>query len=267
MDDQFSGGIDVDRPNTARMYDYLLGGSTNFAVDREAVDALLETIPDNAEYIKGNRAFLARAVRYLVQAGIDQFLDLGSGVPTVGNVHEIAHQHDPRARVAYVDIEPVAVHHAQRLLGPDERRVTVTLADLRDPEAVLNAPGVSQLLDFSRPVAVLAVGVLPFVTDDEEAKALMATYRDATAAGSYAAISHISRIGWTEEQMAALLSVSEQTPTPECERDAVRIRALLPGYALVEPGLVPTPRWRPDVEPTEQAIQASNCYCAVGYRP
>ena len=97
MDDQFSGGIDVDRPNTARMYDYLLGGSTNFAVDREAVDALLETIPDNAEYIKGNRAFLARAVRYLVQAGIDQFLDLGSGVPTVGNVHEIAHQHEPRA--------------------------------------------------------------------------------------------------------------------------------------------------------------------------
>lgn len=261
--EQESSGLE--QSNTARMYDYLLGGSANFAVDRQAVDELAEKIPDNEVYIPSNRAFLHRAVRYLtVHCGIDQFLGLGSGIPTVGNVHEIARQHNTAARIAYVDFEPIAVRHARRLLG-ETRGVTMTQADLREPRAVLTASGVSELLDFTHPVAVLAVGVVPFLTD-QQAHAALAAYRDATCPGSYLAISHISRIGWTADQMAALLAVSEQTPTPERERTPEELRALLTGYTLEPPGLVPAPRWHPDQPPEDDLVARSNCYVALGYR-
>ncbi|MHA6800246.1 SAM-dependent methyltransferase [Bounagaea algeriensis] len=257
--------LETERPNTARMYDYLLGGSANFAVDRQAVDALAGTIPDNEVYIRSNRAFLHRVVRYLVtDCGIDQFLDLGSGIPTKGNVHEIAQAENPQVRIAYVDFEPIAVHHARRLLGGTPR-VSVTEADLREPETVLSAPGVAELLDRTRPVAVLAVGVVPFL-DDEQALQALSAYRQATCRGSYLAISHLSRLGWTEEQMRALLAVSAQTSTPERERSPEQIRRLLQGYALVEPGLVPAPLWHPETTPDEDTVAGSNCYVALGHR-
>lgn len=258
---------DINSPNAARMYDYHLGGSANFAVDRQAIDEILEWLPEGSYYAQCNRGFLGRAVRYLVnEAGIDQFLDLGSGVPTVGNVHEIAQKQNSHARVAYVDFEQVAVRHARTLLAKEgAERVTVTEADIRDPEAVWSSPGVAELLDLDRPVAVLAVGVLPFVPD-EEVRELMAAYREATVPGSYAVVSHISRISWSEQQMDRLMEIMRRTPTPERERSPDEIGTLLPGYTLVPPGIVPVPRWRPDRAPSDEEIAQSNCYGAVGLR-
>src|SRR6202012_1061469 len=152
-------GIDFDRANAARMYDHFLGGGHNFAVDRDVAEKVAVGNPDIAAVARATRADLGRVVRWCRAAGIDQFLDLGSGVPTVGNVHEIAHQTHPGARVAYVDFEPVAVAHAQALLAQDPGGATVTIprADLRDPASVLAAPGVADLLDLARPVALLAI--------------------------------------------------------------------------------------------------------------
>ena len=257
------GEVDVDRPNAARMYDYYLGGSASFEVDRQAAEAGKAAMPDAAFYAQSNRAFLGRAVRHLVAAGIDQFLDLGSGIPTKGNVHEIAQQLDPRAKVSYVDIEPVAVAHARRLLQGVEG-VTSTRADIRDPRTVLNAPGVAGLLDFSRPVAVLAVAILPFVPDDEEVAALVAQYRQACVPGSYLVVSHISPLAASAEQVAAAEEVMARTPTPVRWRTADRLFPLFEGYTLIPPGLVPVAQWRPDQQATAEEVARANSYGAVG---
>ncbi|WP_406693296.1 SAM-dependent methyltransferase [Saccharopolyspora sp. ID03-671] len=256
------GEVDVDRPNSARMYDYYLGGSTNFAVDREAAEAGLRAMPYARDYAVANRAFLRRAVSHLVQQGIDQFLDLGSGIPTVGNVHEIAHRHNPQARIAYVDHEPVAVAHARALLG-ENPMVTIDEADIRDPESVLRAHGVAKI-DFGRPVAILAVAILPFVPDQAEATALTATYRDACAPGSYLAVTHISQLAATDEQVVAAEEVMARTPTPVRWRPPHEIAELLDGYELLPPGLVPTPSWHADRPPSEDEIARANAYAAVG---
>lgn len=259
--------LDVSRPNAARMYDYFLGGDANFEADRDAAERSKDILPGATYYLRQNRAVLMRAVRFLVQeAGIDQFLDLGSGIPTKGNVHEVAHLHDPAARVAYVDFEPIVVAHARRLLAGTDHPVTITQADIRDPGTVLAAPGVADLLDFSRPIAVLAVGVLPFMTDDAEAEAVMTRYRDATAPGSYAVITHISPLTWSWDQVNEGLRVLAETATPEVARTPEQIRALLPGYTLVEPGLVPAASWRPEAPVSEQDELRSNCFAAVGRR-
>lgn len=259
-------GVNADQPNSARMYDFLLGGSANFAVDRAAVADMQRIFPDAAHYARSNRAFLGRVVRYLCDQGIDQFLDLGSGVPTVGNVHEIAHRHDPTARIAYVDHEPVAVHHARHLLGNGEDRVSVTEADLRDPDKVLAAPGVRDLLDFTRPVGLLAVGVLPFVLGDQ-ARELMTDYGSRLASGSYAAVSHLAQLGMTDEQLEAGLEVMRRTPTPEQPRTVDEVRDILAAYTVVEPGIVPVPTWHAEQPPTHDETQRSNCVGGVGYLP
>ena len=159
--------LDIERPSAARMYDYYLGGSHNFAVDRAAADAVLAVIPDVPVGAQANRAFLRRAVRYLVEAGVTQFIDIGSGIPTLGNVHEIAQQADPRTRVVYVDTDPVAVAHSRLILGGNER-ATVIHEDLRRPGEILEHPDVRQLIDFDQPVALMLVAVLHFVSDAAE---------------------------------------------------------------------------------------------------
>lgn len=258
--------VDVNQPNAARMYDYFLGGSANFAVDRDAAHRILEVLPGNTFYIQNNRAFLARAVRYLVlEAGIDQFLDLGSGVPTVGNIHEIAHRYNPAARIAYVDFEPIAVNHTRNILGDSEDRVTITQEDIRDPEDVLSAPGVTGLLDFDRPIAILAVGILPFLYDDEEALSLLSRYRGATVGGSYLGVSHIAPLSCSAETLDSSLRVLSETPTPERSRNLEELRAILPsGLSWVSPGIVPTVQWRAERDATDDEIKASNCYAALG---
>ncbi|MFD0922349.1 SAM-dependent methyltransferase [Saccharopolyspora rosea] len=257
------GDVDLESPNAARMYDYYLGGKAHLSVDQEAAERQLAVIPSTREWARANRSFLRRAVRYLAGQGIDQFLDLGSGIPTVGNVHEVAHELNPRARVAYVDFEPVAVAHARYLLG-DDPRVTVTQADIRDPQQVLAAPGVAGLLDFTRPVGVLAVAILHFVADSDDPAGVVAGYRDACVPGSHLAVSHLSRVTFTDEQLAHGHAIYSRTSTPGTLRSREEIAALLTGYQLVDPGLVLLPQWRPE-EPVDDALAAStNSYAGVG---
>lgn len=252
---------DVDSPNAARMYDYYLGGAANFAVDRAAANRALAVTPEIGRFARANRSFLGRAVAHLCAAGIDQFLDLGSGVPTVGNVHEIAHRHIPTARVAYVDVEPVAVSHARGLLG-QHPQVTVTQADIRDPGQVLAAPGVAGLLDFTRPIALLAVAILHFLPDSDDPAALMAAYRRACPPGSYLCLSHASPITMTTQQVAGGQEIYSSTTTPITPRPREAIAAMLADWPLLDPGLVALDQWRP--ETTEPL---ANGYAALAQRP
>lgn len=251
-------GSDLTGPSMARMYDYVLGGTAHVAADRNAADALLVVSPDNIAWARIVRAFLGRAVRELTARGIDQFLDLGSGLPTKGNVHEIARSANSTARVAYVDADPVVVHHARRLLGADPR-TTVTQADVRAPQQVLAAPGVAGLLDFTRPIAVIAVAVLDLLDTDDPA-ALLSTYRQACAPGSALAVSHSAQLPTTLEPTDDVFATSSQVRT----RTREEISSLLRGYAVLDPGLVPSALWRPDRPvPTGEAAR-SNGYGAVG---
>ena len=183
--------VDTGRPSIARIYDFYLGGNHNLPIDREAARQVVETMPELPEIMRVNRAFMRRGVRHLVDAGIRNFLDLGSGIPTVGNVHEIAQAVDPTSRVVYVDNDPVAVAHSREILNGNDRAMAIR-ADLREPAAVLDDPEVNRLLllGLGEPMAVLMSAGLHFVPDDEEAAALVATYRDAMPSGSYLVVSH-----------------------------------------------------------------------------
>ncbi|GLZ53246.1 SAM-dependent methyltransferase [Actinomycetospora sp. NBRC 106378] len=240
-------GVDVERANVARMYDYWLGGAQNFAVDREHADRIEASNRTARHAARSNRSFLRHVVRWCTAQGIDQFLDLGSGVPTVGNVHEIA----PAARVAYVDHESVAVAHSRAILA-DVDRASITQADLADADAVLGAPGVADLLDFSRPVAVLAIAVLHYVPGD--LVALLAPYRERLVPGGALAISHVS-----DEQddpdlaarVRAAAAVFAGSANPVTLRSKPELLAPFEGLVIAEPGLVDVVDWpaaRPDVE-------------------
>jgi S-adenosyl methyltransferase len=179
-----SDEFDPDRPNAARVYDYFLGGSHNLAADRKLAAQVLAEIPDAPLVAQANRAFLRRAVLYCIEVGIRQFLDLGSGIPTVGNVHEVAQRAAPESRVVYVDIEPVAVANSRAILAGNDR-VAVLQADIRDADRILNDPGLQRLLDLDRPLAVLMVSVLPFIPDADDPVRIVARFRDAITSGSY----------------------------------------------------------------------------------
>jgi hypothetical protein len=238
------GDIDLERPNAARVYDYYLGGSHNFAVDRQMAAQAIADWPNLPTIIGANRAFLRRVVRFLVDAGIRQFLDLGSGIPTVGNVHEVAQRASPDTRVVYVDIDPVAVAHSRLILAGD-RRTTAIRADLRRPAQLLTDTEVCRLLDLSQPVAVLMVAVLHFVPDTDDPAGIIASYRDAIAPGSYLALSHATHDG-QPEQAAPHQALYARTATPMTMRSYGEITKLLDGFDLIEPGVVRLPLWRPD---------------------
>jgi len=241
------GGPD-ETPSAARMYDYYLGGHHNFPADRAAAEAAMTIYPDLAPVARVNRAFLRRAVTLLAARGIDQFLDLGSGIPTVGNVHEVAQQSNPAARVVYVDNDPVAVTHSAALLG-DSPTVAVIEADARRPEMILEHPATRRLLDTSRPLALLMLTFLHFVTDDGEATRLAQQLRDALAPGSYLVISHgTSEVPFTvppatEQRMKTLYARTSNAVKP---RSRAEIAAFFGDWPLVEPGLVYTSLWRPE---------------------
>ncbi|MBA8824344.1 hypothetical protein FHX42_001691 [Saccharopolyspora lacisalsi] len=245
QDNPASDHVDIDSPNAARMYDYYLGGSANFAVDRQAADQVIASMPDAVLTMQANRSFLGRVVNYCCERGISQFLDLGSGVPTVGNVHEIAHRHDPTARVAYVDNEAVAVAHSRNLLHT-EPHVTIARADLRDPEAVLTAPGVAGLLDFNQPICLLMISVLNFVPDDEVPAALVRRYTSALASGSYVGLSHVTADKLDADTAQHVRELYANTNPPSRWRTRSEISAFLNGFEQVEPGLVTPTLWRPD---------------------
>ncbi|RZT86775.1 O-methyltransferase involved in polyketide biosynthesis [Pseudonocardia sediminis] len=255
---------DLERANAARMYDYLLGGAHNFAVDREAAEHALARRADLGEVARANRRFLGRVVRRCLDEGIGQFLDLGSGVPTVGNVHEIAHAGAPDARVAYVDIEPVAVAAGRSLVAGSDL-VTVTHGDLRDPAAVLGAPTVAQHLDLTRPVAVLAVAVLHFVPGD--LTALLAGYRDALVPGSVLALSHGSD-DVDDPELAARVRAGVEAYRGTASEAHLRTRAeivdaLGGADALLPPGLVDLEDW-PDAQDTRPATGMVGAVARIG---
>ncbi|HEV2342647.1 MAG TPA: SAM-dependent methyltransferase [Actinocrinis sp.] len=236
--------VDIERPSAARMYDYYLGGSHNLAADRAMARQTMQVWPDVRFVARANRAYLRRAVTYVAEMGVEQFLDLGSGIPTAGNVHEVARAVRPAARTVYVDVDPVAVAHSAALLS-GVAGTGVLHADMRDPQAVLDDAIVTGLLDFSRPIAILMISVLPFVIDDDHPAQIVADYRDATVPGSYLVISH-----GTDEYMAPTLQaaweVYERGGYSVTTRSRAQILALMDGYELVEPGLVDTIAWRPD---------------------
>ncbi len=237
--------LDLERPSAARIYDYLLGGFYNFDVDREAAQKITEVMPDMPLFMRANRAFLRRVIRFLTDQGIDQFLDLGSGIPTVGNVHEIAQQANPAARVVYVDNEPVAVTHSRTILQ-DNSKATVIQADLRQPDVLLGHPETQRLLDFDKPTAVLFLSVLLFVTDDKEAHRVVRSVRDALVPGSYIAISHPTDDETPPEQAEKTEKLYASIGTPVRVRSYEEVKMFFEGLELLEPGLVYVPLWRPE---------------------
>lgn len=244
----WADGIDTSRPSTSRVYDCLLGGSHNFKADREFARKLIEQEPLAPAYARANRAFLHRAVRFLLEAGVRQFIDLGSGVPTVGNVHEVAQRVVPQARVVYVDIDPIAVAHSQHILA-DNPHVTAVQVDLRRPEIILAHPETQQLIDFGEPVGLLMVAVLHFVSDGDDPAEIIARYRRALAPGGYLVISHACPPEAETPQAVAARDAYRATATPLFLRTPEPVGALLAGWTMVPPGLVEVTRWRPDDEP------------------
>jgi S-adenosyl methyltransferase len=245
-------GVDIDRPSVARIYDYNLGGSHNFAVDRAAAEQMALAMPMLPAANRANRSFLRRAVRTLTAAGIRQFLDLGSGIPTVGNVHEIARQAVPDARVVYVDVDPVAAAHGRALLADDPLAGAV-LADLRNVHRVLADPLVTGLLDFSRPVGVLIVAALHFVPDADDPVGIVHRYGSATVPGSYLVISHPTDECDARDDVTELVKVSARNSVNATLRGRADVARMFEGYRLLDPGIVYTPEWRPegDVEASE----------------
>lgn len=265
-EDPARSAVDTSRANPARIYDYLLGGAHNFEVDRRAGDQMLSTARQTARV---NRGFLRRAVRFLAEQGIDQFLDLGSGIPTVGNVHEVARQANPAARVVYVDNEPVAVAYAQQLLADDPQTEMVD-ADVRDPESVWRSEAARRLLDPNRPIGVLLAAVLHFVPDTEDPAGIVAGYVDRTVAGSFLALSHYTADAWQVDQLKDATRAGENyqrnTSTPVVPRSQAELAALLTGLELVPPGITWAQDWR-SVDGEEPPASVHDIYALVARRP
>ncbi|MFI7543815.1 SAM-dependent methyltransferase [Actinoplanes sp. NPDC049599] len=262
MTDLQPGGgdtMDIDTPNVARVWDYQLGGKDNFQVDRVAAEQLNQVCraanaPTGCEVARENRAFIRRAVTYLARQGIDQFIDLGAGLPTRGNVHEVAQAVNPWARTVYVDYDALVAVHGRALLADNPETVMVR-ADVRQPDSVLGNSQLRSHIDLGRPVAVLMVALLHLFTADEAPAGIVARFRDALAVGSYVVITHVS--GDSRPEAAGVLAAEFTrlgVTTPLVPRTAAQIGGFFDGLELVEPGLVSPARWRPDpadVDPGE----------------
>ncbi|MFI0373954.1 SAM-dependent methyltransferase [Actinomadura sp. 1N219] len=235
--------VDSRRPSVARVYDYLLGGDHNFASDRDLATALLRVEPLARELAQANRAFLRRAVRAIAGTGVDQFVDIGSGIPTQGTVHEVARSVNPGAKVVYVDNDDVAVAHSRTILAGDDQAV-VLQADMRSPEDILTAPALKGLLDLSRPVAFLLVAALHLVKDEEDPAAIVAALRDAAAPGSHLVVSHLTHEA-EPGKTAAIGKLYDRASSPAVSRSHAEILRFFDGWDLLDPGLVYVPLWRP----------------------
>lgn len=253
VDSYVPPGIDVTKPHPARMYNYYLDGKDNFAADREAAEQVIAAAPSARPSARGNRVFLRRAVRYLAQRGVRQFLDIGTGIPTAGNTHEAAQQVAPEAHVVYADNDPIVLVHARALMrSAPEGRTTYVQADVREPKAILANPQVREVIDFDRPTAVLLVALLHFVRDEEDPAALVAELRDALAPGSYLVLTHTSA-DFDAERARSGAQVYNRATAPAVLRARAEILDMFDGLTLVEPGLVPLPEWDPDDDPDDGA--------------
>ena len=254
---------DFSIPSPARMYDYWLGGKDNFPADREAARQVIAAYPDVRRLARANRRFLTRAVWFMAAHRIRQYIDLGTGIPTSPNVHEIARQAIPDARIVYVDNDPVVTSHSHALRATNDGVIAIH-GDIRRPQDILTRPELTALIDFTKPVGILFISVLHFISPDEDLGGIVAAFRWRMAPGSYLAISHATTDGADPGVLAEIAQVYKEATAPAVPRPAVQIRELFTGLDLVEPGLVDVSQWRPDIRarPTKLRILGG-----VGRRP
>ncbi|RZQ65775.1 SAM-dependent methyltransferase [Amycolatopsis suaedae] len=271
-------GVDLEHPNPARIYDWFLGGTANWAIDREFGARAVAAFPGVRVLAKVGREFLGRGVQYLAEQGVNQFLDLGSGVPTVGNVHEIADEVNPGSRCVYVDIEPVAVAHSKVLLERegDPKRHAVIQGDLRDPETIWRRALDTGVLDPSQPIGLIVVGVLYFVGPEDNPHAIIGHYRDLLPSGSYFLCSHLTVDDEPTEEGDRREEVRQQYRQHSTElhmRDRAEFTRFFDGWELVDPGVVWIPQWRPDLRPSPATREfagnpsSSSGYAGLGRKP
>lgn len=235
----------LDKPNAARIYDCLLGGYHNFEIDRVMAEKMIATFPELRLSALASRACLRRIVNFLVAQGVEQFLDIGSGLPTLGNTHEVAQAANPAARIVYVDIDPIAVAHSEAILQGNPNAVAIR-GDLCQPDQILNHEKVKGLLDLGRPVALMLLSPLAYVPDDETVYGVVRTLRDALAPGSYIAITHATFDSAPPGVVQRLSALYAKSTADTKARSIADIRRFFEGFELVEPGLVHTPLWRPE---------------------
>jgi hypothetical protein len=265
---EFPPEIDTSRPHPARMYDYGIGGKNHFAADREVAEQIFAAWPGGRTSGRENRSFLGRAVRYLVEeAGIRQFLDIGTGLPTTSNVHEVAQSIAPSTRVVYVDNDPLVLAHARALLtSKPEGRTAYIQADLRDPSAILSDPVTRETLDFSQPVALMLVAILHYAPDEWNPAGILATLLGALPSGSYLAASHIS--AEHDPAVAAWEQADRAAGIPAQMRDSGDFaRLAFAGLDLVPPGVVPVSDWRPDTPGPHPTPAEVSTYGGVARKP
>lgn len=256
-------------PSVARTYDFMLGGGHNFAVDREMGLKIERAMPGLRQAARVNRAFLGRVVRFMLARGVRQFLDIGSGIPTVGNVHEIAQQADPDCRVLYVDRDAIAVAHSQLMLAGNDRAAIVK-ADMREPETILDSPEARRLLDLSKPVGLLMLLMVHWIPDESDPLGLLARYREPLAPGSYFALTHATS-DQQGERLSEAADIIERSKSPDqlTVRSHARILPMFGEFELVEPGLVGCGMWRPGgpADVTDDSDMNTLVYAGVGRKP
>ena len=257
MNDSPLEPLDTGVAHSARLWNYLLGGKDNFAADREAAEQFLTFMPELVESARANREFLGRAVRFLAgEAGIDQFLDIGTGLPTANNTHEVAQSVNPKARVVYVDNDPMVLVHARALLTSTPEGATDYVdADVRDPQRILAEA--AKTLDFSRPVALMLLGIVNFVVDDAEAESIVRQLVSAVPAGSYLVMSHPTTEVHREAVERATNMWNASGAAAMTTRNPDQIARFFTGLEILEPGLVTCTRWRPDGNDTSMVTEFS----------
>jgi hypothetical protein len=226
------------------MYDYMLGGRENFQADRDAARRLLDQIPEIRHTVRDNRAFMRRAVQYLTEQGVGQFLDIGAGLHTEDTLHDVAHEANPDAKVAYADRDELVVSHGHALLAKS-KQVIVVQADLREPRALLGLPSIREHLDFTAPVALFLLQVLHFVPDDDDPAGIVDAYKDALCPGSYLIIGHVTADHVPQDITARVLATYKQASDNLWPRGKEQIMRFFDGFELVEPGLAAEYAWRP----------------------
>ncbi|MEW1549939.1 SAM-dependent methyltransferase [Streptomyces tsukubensis] len=258
-------GIDTSVAGVARMYDYYAGGSHNFAADRDAARRTLDFLPGLPKSVQADRAFMRRAVTWAVGRGITRFLDIGCGMVSYGNVHQVARSADPECRIVHLDHDPVAVAHGRAVAG-DDPGIAVAVADLRRPRQILDGPEVAELLEAASPVALLLLGVLPFVEDAEDPYGAVRELGEALPPESLIVITHAAydRVPVSQEQTEGALGVYRDIRSPLTLRSQEQIARFFEGYEMVEPGLVFTPHWRPDAPAEQEDPYAFSSYAGVG---
>ena len=271
--DSVAPEINTHVAHTARVYDYWLGGKDNFPADHALAEAILEAVPIMRDMARANRAFLGRAVRYLAEeAGIRQFLDIGTGIPTAGNTHEVAQAVARDARVVYVDNDPIVLAHARALMTSHVAgRTEFIFADLRDPDSILEDPALRSALELDQPVALMLVAILMFFPDSEDPYRIVSRILEALPSGSYLAISHPTG-DFDQAAMAGASAASKRSGIEMVPRSRAEVERFFTGLELVEPGVVPVTAWRPDTPPGVDPEHASsmpplNIYAAVGRKP